>query len=605
MLVALEAADDETVEAGLAELAGALAEAARPAPTGFGDAPPIAGVAAAVRSADAATVVLISTPGDYAFADAVDAVDAGLTTMVFSDNVPVEQEVALKRRTAGTGALVMGPDCGTAVIGGLGLGFANVVEPGPVGVVAASGTGAQHLMSLLDLAGVGVTHCLGVGGRDLSEAVGGLSTLRALDLLEADPAVELVVVVSKPPSDAVAERVRSHAAGLATPVLFGLLGPGLPDLTETAAGVVAALGRSWSAPQARPGAVPGGRPGGYLRGLFSGGTLCDEAMLLATDALGPVSSNIPLAGAPRLAGDLKAEGHTMIDFGDDQLTRGRPHPMIDGTLRAERIRAEAADASAGVLLLDVVLGHGADDDPAATLADPVRTAVAAGLPVVARSSARGATRRASSGSATRWRPPGPPCTCRTPTPPERPWACWTTREGPDEPVDHPRDRRHGRCRPAGRRGRATGGADRAGRLAATGRRPRGAGSGDGRPPSPGRQPAGGLGHARGAGPAHRRTSGGGGARARARPVSARRSADRLGAAPPARCAARSIGAMLLEGLAGSPGGGGAQARFRRRRQLGALPPPRRRSARWPGSCRRRCGSSSSATTYTATRRGAR
>ena len=147
-------------------------------------------------------MALISTPGTYAFADAIDAVDAGLLTMVFSDNVPLEQEVALKEYAGRAGLLVMGPDCGTAVVGGVGLGFANVVRPGPVGIVAASGTGAQHLMSLLDGAGVGVSHCLGVGGRDLSVEVAGRSTLRRLDLLDADEATSLIVVVSKPPAAA-------------------------------------------------------------------------------------------------------------------------------------------------------------------------------------------------------------------------------------------------------------------------------------------------------------------------------------------------------------------------------------------------------------------
>lgn len=137
-------------------------------------------------------------PGPHAFAEALDAVEAGLSVMIFSDNVPVEQEVLLKRRAAERGVLVMGPDCGTAVIGGAGLGFANVLRPGPVGLVAASGTGAQQVTCLLDLAGVGVSHVLGVGGRDLSADVGGLSTLRALEALDADPATELIVLISKP-----------------------------------------------------------------------------------------------------------------------------------------------------------------------------------------------------------------------------------------------------------------------------------------------------------------------------------------------------------------------------------------------------------------------
>ncbi|MGN6577131.1 MAG: FdrA family protein [Nocardioides sp.] len=383
MLVALDAGSAAALSLARAEVDAALSASARPATAGFGSTPPPRTVSAAARDLDlSSAMALVSTPGQYAFVDAVDAVDAGLMTMVFSDNVPLEQEVALKRRAARTGVLVMGPDCGTAVVGGVGLGFANVVRPGPVGIVAASGTGAQHLMSLLDGAGVGVSHCLGVGGRDLSEAVGGMSTLQALDLLDADPTTELIVVVSKPPAEAVAAKVREHAATLATPVHFGLLGAGQPDLTETAHSVVEAVGSTWAAPESWPGAVPTARPGGHLRGLFSGGTLCDEAMLIAAGALGPIASNIPLDPADRLGPDLTARGHTMIDFGDDELTRGRPHPMIDGTLRIERLLAEVDDPDAGVLLLDVVLGLGADPDPAASLVDPVRRAVAAGLPVV-------------------------------------------------------------------------------------------------------------------------------------------------------------------------------------------------------------------------------
>jgi FdrA protein len=381
LLVAVDAASDEALEGALAEVDAALAEASRPAATGFGSAPAPATVRAAAARSDA-TVALISTPGAYAFADAVDAVDAGLLTMVFSDNVPLEQEVALKEYADRAGVLVMGPDCGTAVLGGVGLGFANVVRPGPVGIVAASGTGAQHLMSLLDGADVGISHCLGVGGRDLSAAVGARSTLRALDLLDADGGTSLVVVVSKPPAPEVAEAVRAHAAALATPVLFGLLGPGQPDLTTTAASVVAAAGGTWTAPEHWTGVVAAGRAGGFLRGLFAGGTLCDEAMLLAADALGPVRSNIPLDPAWALGDDLTSDGHTMVDFGDDRLTQGRPHPMIDGSLRVDRLRAEVADPSTGVLLLDVVLGLGAADDPATELAPAVREATEAGVPVV-------------------------------------------------------------------------------------------------------------------------------------------------------------------------------------------------------------------------------
>jgi len=382
MLVAIAADSDEALARAEAEVEAALTEASRPsAPGGFGSAPPPVTVrAAAARSG--ATAALISTPGQHAFVDAVDAVDAGLLTMVFSDNVPLEQEVALKEYADENDVLVMGPDCGTAVLGGVGLGFANVVRPGPVGIVAASGTGAQHLMSLLDGAGVGVSHCLGVGGRDLSEQVAGRSTMRALDLLAHDEQTEVVVVVSKPPAPAVAERVRARAARLGKPVVLALLGPGQPDLTETARTVAEATGSSWAAPEGWPGSVRHGR-GGALRGLFAGGTLCEEAMIVAADRLGPVYSNIPLDPRWALDEDLAlGDHHAMLDLGDDRFTRGRPHPMIDGSTRVDLARRLLEDPATSVLMLDVVLGHAAESDPAGELGATVRIATGLEIPVV-------------------------------------------------------------------------------------------------------------------------------------------------------------------------------------------------------------------------------
>ena len=304
------------------------------------------------------------------------ALEAGRSVLVFSDNVPVDQEVRLKDEAARRGLLVMGPDCGTAVVGGAGLGFANAVSPGPVGIVAASGTGAQQLLCLLDGAGVGVAHCLGVGGRDLSAAVGGRSTEAALALLDTDPAVELIVVVSKPPAPDVADNVRTFAASLKTPVQFALLGHGQPDLTAAAAQTVRTLGGDWAAPRSWP---RGSDPvGGTLRGLFGGGTLCDEAMVIAAAALGPIRSNIPLDPEQALDDPLGADpaaGHLMVDFGDDALTQGRAHPMIDQRTRLDRLARESA--APGVVLLDVVLGHGAHPDPAGELAPAIRDLLAA------------------------------------------------------------------------------------------------------------------------------------------------------------------------------------------------------------------------------------
>jgi FdrA protein len=382
MLVAVAAAGEGALAASKDRLERELAAKARPAPAAGSAVTSPRTVGAAVR-ASGAGLVLVSTPGRTAFIDAADALDAGASVMLFSDNVPLEQEVALKVEADRRGLLVMGPDCGTAVVGGVGLGFANVVRPGPVGIVAASGTGAQQLLALLDSADVGVSHCLGVGGRDLSSEVGGRSTLRALDLLAADDDTEVIVLVSKPPAPEIADRVRAHADALAKPVVFGLLGRGQPDLTDTAQRVVERCNGTWSRPPSWPNSRR--RVEGYLRGLYAGGTLCDEAMVLAAASLGPIRSNIPLEPSWRVNPGDPAEGHVMLDFGDDEMTAGRPHPMIDNALRVRRLLDEAANPTCGVLLLDVVLGHGAHPDPAAELAPAIHTArekASRDLPVV-------------------------------------------------------------------------------------------------------------------------------------------------------------------------------------------------------------------------------
>lgn len=377
LVVALRVHSEEALDAALSRLAGALV-AGRDSGRGLGGGEPAPRtVTAAARRDPAATLALVSVPGTHAFAEAMEALRADLSVMVFSDNVPVEQEVRLKDEAARRDLLVMGPDCGTAVVGGAGLGFANVVQPGPVGVVAASGTGAQQLMCLLDGAGVGISHCLGVGGRDLSGAVAGRSTKQALALLDDDPATELIVLVSKPPDEAVAADVEAVAGRLSTPVHLALLGQGQLDLTAVARQAAETVGRTWREPRWWP--APVERSGTYptLRGLFAGGTLCDEAMVIAAEMLGPVRSNIPLEADWLLDDPLGSDpgaGHAMVDFGDDALTQGRAHPMIDQRTRLDRLAREAA--APGVVLLDVVLGHGAHPDPAAEFAPAIKAVIA-------------------------------------------------------------------------------------------------------------------------------------------------------------------------------------------------------------------------------------
>jgi FdrA protein len=221
-----------------------------------------------------------------------------------------------------------------------------------------------------------VTAVLGVGGRDLSAAVGGRSTIAAMRLLDQHPGTSLVLVVSKPPNEAVAEQVLEVAATLSTPTLVGFVGRGRDDLTALTAKALAMLGDDGTVPREWAVAAPRAPRRGYVRGLFAGGTLCDEAMAIAAETLGPIASNTPLEPEWALPADLHAPTHLMIDFGDDQLTQGRPHPMIDQTLRLERIAEEAADPDCAVLLLDVVLGYGANADPVAELGPAVEAAIA-------------------------------------------------------------------------------------------------------------------------------------------------------------------------------------------------------------------------------------
>jgi succinyl-CoA synthetase alpha subunit len=313
---------------------------------------------AAVTADPALSLAVISVPGPFAAAEATKALRLGLHVLLFSDNVSVADEVRLKQEADRLGLLVMGPDCGTAIVAGVPLGFANVVRRGPVGVVGASGTGMQEVTTRLHRAGTGVSHALGVGGRDLSAAVGGRSTLAALEVLGADPATEVIVLISKPPDPAVADRVLAAATALGRPVVACVLGgdPGrlraagvipaatLADAADLAAALVAGRPVVASGPAPLPAAVhPSAGPGrATVRGAFCGGTFAHEAELLL--------------GAAGVA-------HVVVDYGDDEYTVGRPHPMIDPALRDAAVAAALEDPTTAVVVVDVVLGHGSASDP--------------------------------------------------------------------------------------------------------------------------------------------------------------------------------------------------------------------------------------------------
>jgi FdrA protein len=350
-------------------------------------------VGEAARLLPEANVAVVSVPGPYAAIAAHSALTAGLHVLLFSDNVPVSDEVALKRRASGLGRLVMGPGAGTAMLGGVGLGFANAVGAGPAGVVAAAGTGAQEVMTLLDHWGIGVSQVIGVGGRDLSAEVGGLMARDAVRALDADPGTQVILLVSKPPDQNVARTVIGASRG--TPVVAACLGMSAPEgglagaslaatLESGALRVAEILGREVPDLSGSPGAaaaiarVGAGRTA--VRGFFTGGTLCYEAQVILSEVLGPVYSNIPLRkglGLPAPAG-----AHVCLDLGEEEYTKGRPHPMIDPAARREIMREQAFGPDVAAVLLDVVLGYGSHPDPAGEIAATCADIVAGGAAVV-------------------------------------------------------------------------------------------------------------------------------------------------------------------------------------------------------------------------------
>jgi FdrA protein len=353
----------------------------------------------AVRSHPDTNLAVISVAGEYAAAEAWEALRNGLHVLLFSDNVSILDEVALKRYAADQGLLMMGPDCGTAIISGVALGFANVVPRGPVGIVAAAGTGLQEVSVLLARRDVGVSQGIGTGGRDLKEPVGGLTMLQGIRALQADPETQVLLLVSKPPAPVVARHVLEQVAAGDKPTVVCFLGGdpkpvvdagGIPARTLWEAAYLAAeaveghagpsadqaMERELADLKARASALrrrlkPEQR---YLRALYSGGTLASEALVVWEDVLGAVRSNVALDPQLQLSAPAQSEGHCAVDLGDDAFTVGRPHPMLDNELRIECLKQEASDPEVAVILLDVVLGYGAHPDPASELAPAIHQA---------------------------------------------------------------------------------------------------------------------------------------------------------------------------------------------------------------------------------------
>jgi FdrA protein len=433
LCIAVEARDDAAARVALAQAEALLASAGRGA-SGTGATASSwrpRTLHAAAKARPEANVALISVPGEHAALEGRRALLAGLNVFLFSDNVPLQEEIALKRLASERGLLLMGPDCGTALIAGAPLGFANAVRRGSIGVVGSSGTGLQEVTSLIHRLGEGVSHALGTGSRDLYEDVGGLSFLAAADALAADPSTEVLVAIAKPGDPAVEAGVLERLRASGKPAVVYFLGgvaltagsalsprarraltPALSqrererlsssahggaghlvvaaDL-EHAARCAGALARGEQPPSpadadeadslAREivdGLAPGQRA---VRGLFAGGTLAQEAAAAISRALG---TNGAAAVGERPGEVLRYGPHSVLDLGDDAYTRGRPHPLIDPRLRNAELVAQAGTGEVALFAIDVILGTGSHPDPAGALGPALASARVAAEAAAAR-----------------------------------------------------------------------------------------------------------------------------------------------------------------------------------------------------------------------------
>ena len=367
LIVAIRAEDENSAVQAIEQSISSLSA---PIASGVSQAIKPRTLRSALKINSEANLALISVPGDFACGEARKALRAGLNVMIFSDNIPLKDEIAIKKEASAKRLIVMGPDCGTALIGGIPLGFGNRVPTGAIGIIGASGTGIQEVSTLIANKGGGVSHAIGVGGRDLCDEVGGISTLTAIDWLESDQMTRHIVLISKPPSTAVAKKIITRLGDThkpATVCFFGIHDFDMPanvvsvyTLRAVAASalissedIFGTFGLSKNMESA----------GKLIRGLFSGGSLAAEAQIILLNQGCRLQSNAPIQGVESIVDGSRT--HTLLDLGADQYTRGRPHPMIDPEVRHEFLVQALGDEEIGVILIDVVIGFGANENPAA------------------------------------------------------------------------------------------------------------------------------------------------------------------------------------------------------------------------------------------------
>lgn len=353
----------------------------------------------AMEQLASANLALLSIPSLYIKEEALKLIDEGLNVMIFSDNVPISHELMIKERAKEKGLLVMGPDCGTAIINGVALAFANKARKGEIGLVGASGTGLQEVSSLIHQLGYGVSHVIGAGGNDVKKDIGGLSTIEGIRRLDRDPKTKVMAIISKPPDIEVAQKILAAASNSSKEVVVLFLGmrgsftscskyhivDSLEEAILTSISLLkdkskeeireeydALLKKALNEAASEMGKLKPHQK--YIRGIYSGGTFTSEASMILSELVSEVYSNAAAGDAGILENEKESKGHSCIDMGADEFTKGKPHPMIEPALRHERILKEARDPSVAALLLDIVIGYGAHTDPAGVLSESILAA---------------------------------------------------------------------------------------------------------------------------------------------------------------------------------------------------------------------------------------
>ena len=388
LIVAVIADTEQAVEAVLGSLDGALV-----AVEGATRKSTLRSFEEGIHASPSANLAVFTIPGEYVYREARKALVAGLNVFIFSSNVPLTQELELKQLASAKHLLVMGPDCGTSIVRGVGLGFANAVRRGRIGAIGPSGSGLQEFTAQVHHAGQGISHAIGTGSHDLSDPIGGLTTFAALEALEKDPQTDVIAIIAKPPGPNTLRRLAERLSTCSKPMVACFLGT--PEGEVVSQGAQRSARTIDDAVQLAVDRLGGPRPRmattlsaqerhlaaearrewstqqKFVRGVFAGGTFCYQAQQILQDRGLQVHSNAPLSPGRRLADSNSSLEHTLVDMGDETYTLGRPHPMIDPTMRKQRILAEGRNPEGAVLLLDFILGQNASEDPVGDLMDPI------------------------------------------------------------------------------------------------------------------------------------------------------------------------------------------------------------------------------------------